>query len=515
MQKDKNLKDVIIDSYIESLSEDKLFSNERIKETTRIILENQFNDFVETTKISPNRIAAQLVDKEVLESAGLTEVASSYSSQGTEAAAGDIARFGEIYMPIAAKVIPSLVINNMVGVQPMTQPNGFVYAMRAFYGTGPYDSTSDRQGAKYPGSSAAIGDTQIIKVASATGISKGSYLIDSGDAVEALVLHIEDTLIVVKHLKASVFAVSDSIEIQSAADQTYSGEDTTISAVYTNEIAQSQGLFKYYSGYSGTSAYTTDQGMYATDVGQVNIKIERSTVEAKTRQLFAEYPIEAEQDLRAIHKRDLRAELSELTAGTIVNEIAKEFIDEIDAGADSGGSTTVSYASDLDGRWESEKFRSLFTRLVKLSNDIAIDTRLGPGNFIIASSGVTTALSQLDGFSAHPLPNQATFNNISKIGADWYVGNIAGMFDVYRDIWATTEYAVVGRKGPNEWDAGVFFLPYVPLQFFAGVTQENLQPKMKFMSRYGKIGHILRTNNDVADSRYYRKLTVSDMWPVA
>jgi hypothetical protein len=138
-------------------------------------------------------------------------------------------------------------------------------------------------------------------------------------------------------------------------------------------------------------------------------------------------------------------------------------------------------------------------------------TRLGPGNYIIASPDVVTALTQLDGFIAAPAPGP--MGNISKIGGDWYVGKIGGMFDVYRDMFATTNYASVGRKGSNEWDAGLFFLPYVPLQFIAGQTPDNLQPKIKFMTRYGKVANVLRnSSSQVADARYYRYITVNNLF---
>jgi len=506
-----NVKKSLIEAYItaaektmapESAPDTRM--NKKVRKITEVILENQINQFCEVSKKSESALFEQILGKNGIMNEDTAPTAS--------VADADIAKFAEIYLPIAAKVIPSLVINNMVGVQPMTQPNGYVYAMRSFYTRSPYATLQDARGMTYS-------KTQILNVASATSIAVGSgncWIANAAGAV-GYVVYKEGTLLLVKVADAdTLFAAADAITIGSSSSTTYSTADTTVSAIYLNEIAQAAGIFKYYSGYTnagtaeGSAAFSTDQGEYAQNVGEIQIRVEREAVEAKTRQLFAEYPIEAEQDLRAIHKRDLRAELSEITAGEIVNEINKEFIDNIKTAAQIGGTTTFDMES-ADGRWEIEKYRSLWVRVSRGANQIAQATRLGPGNYIIASPDVCTALSQLDGFCA--APPKGTFGNISPIGGDWYVGRIGGTMDLYRDMFATTDYISVGRKGANEWDAGLFFLPYIPLQFIAGQSTENLQPKLKFMTRYGKVANVLRaSSSQVADARYYRYINVSNLF---
>lgn len=493
---DKNTKQSIVESYLEASQKTK--PKNSIEELTKIVLENQVDDFCTKKNMRVDDLAKIMLNED--------------TAAGATIADTDVAKFAEIYLPIAAKVIPSLVINNMVGVQPMTQPNGFVYAMRTFYSRSPYAQLTDGRGMRFA-------NTQILNVASATSIAVGSgnCWIAAASGAVGYVVYKEGSLLLVKVSSEDyLFAAGDAVTIGNASTVTYSTADTTVSAIYNNEIAQLAGIFKYYSGYTnagtaeGSAAFSTDQGMYAQNVGEIQIRVEREAVEAKTRQLFAEYPIEAEQDLRAIHKRDIRAELAEITAGEIVNEINKEFIDNINTAAAIGGSTTFDMES-ADGRWEIEKFRSLWVRISRGANQIAQATRLGPGNYIIASPDAVTALTQLDGFAAAPVAG--AFGGVSKIGGDWYVGKIAGLFDVYRDMFASTNYISVGRKGANEWDAGVFFLPYIPLQFIAGQTQDNLQPKMKFMTRYGKVANVLRnTSSEVADARYFRYIAVNNLF---
>lgn len=493
----------IVEAYIKTAESEVPFANQRIRKITEAVLGNQIDNFVEATHKSPEMIAKQILN----ESGFLNEDVGSASVMDA-----DIAKFAEIYLPIAAKVIPSLVVNNMVGVQPMTQPNGFVYAMRAFHSRSPYSNLTNARGMRFS-------NTQILSMSSATSIAVGSgncWITNAAGAVGFVVYKEGSNLLIKVSNELLKFAAGDAVTIGNAGTVSYSTADATVSAVYLNEIAQAAGMFKYWSGYTnsgtaeGAAPYTTDQGEYTDNYGEISIRVEREAVEAKTRQLFAEYPIEAEQDLRAIHKRDLRAELSEITAGEIVNETNKEFIDNIRTAAQIGG-TTVFDMESADGRWEIEKFRSLWVRVTRGANQIAQATRLGPGNFVIASPDVCTALSQLDGFIAAPA--KGNFGNQSPIGGDWFVGRIGGTMDLYRDMFAVNDYISIGRKGSNEWDAGIFFLPYIPLQFIAGQSNENLQPRLKFMTRYGKVANVLRADSShVADSRYYRYINVQNLF---
>ena len=43
------------------------------------------------------------------------------------------------------------------------------------------------------------------------------------------------------------------------------------------------------------------------------------------------------------------------------------------------------------------------------------------------------------------------------------IGSLDGRFMVYRDTFYTTNSALVGFKGVNEWDTGVVYLPYIQL----------------------------------------------------
>jgi len=60
---------------------------------------------------------------------------------------------------------------------------------------------------------------------------------------------------------------------------------------------------------------------------------------------------------------------------------------------------------------------------------------------------------------------------------------------VYVDPYAEYDYATVGYKGTNTYDAGLFYCPYVPLTMLKAVNAEDFQPKVGFKTRYGLVAN--------------------------
>jgi hypothetical protein len=68
-------------------------------------------------------------------------------------------------------------------------------------------------------------------------------------------------------------------------------------------------------------------------------------------------------------------------------------------------------------------------------------------------------------------------------------GRIKVYIDPYFPTSSTSEFAVVGYKGTNAYDAGLFYCPYVPLQMVRAVDTNTFQPKIGFKTRYGLVAN--------------------------
>ena len=230
-------------------------------------------------------------------------------------------------------------------------------------------------------------------------------------------------------------------------------------------------------GNTGGMITATGEGESFKDMG---FTIEKSSVEAKTRGLKAEYTMELAQDLKAVHGLDAEGELANILSTEILAEINREVINTINLKAKVGlqnisASPAGDYDLDVhaDGRWSVEKFKALIFQLEVEANAISVETRRGKGNFAIVSPNVASALAaagQLDyGVAGQgPLAVDATGNT--------FAGTLNGSLKIYVDPYAgSTNFATVGYRGTNPYDAGLFYCPYVPLTMVRAVDETTFR----------------------------------------
>ncbi len=264
-------------------------------------------------------------------------------------------------------------------------------------------------------------------------------------------------------------------DFSGAASPAHAGTDPYADTLDSPQVAYTTG------GGFGTAAGEAD------DPSELGFTIEKATVTAKTRQLKAEYTMELAQDLKAIHGLDAESELANILSSEILAEINREVIRSINSTAKTGGANVgtdglFDLVADADGRWAVEKFKSLIYQLEVEANAIAKETRRGKGNFVICSSNVASALAaagQLDYAS-----NISSNLNVDDSG-NTFAGVLNGRMKVYVDPYTTGDYATVGFRGSNPYDAGLFYCPYVPLTMVRAVDETTFQPKIAFKTRYG------------------------------
>lgn len=303
-----------------------------------------------------------------------------------------------------------------------------------------------------------------------------------------------------------VFAFKSRYTAQNGTEALYNEADTDFSGTGTH------------AGDPGVSGSTTGTGM-TVSAGEGKIpagmafSIEKTSVEAKTRALQAEYSVELQQDMKAVHGLDADAELSNILSTEIVAETNREILRTIyassAAGAQIGTATQGIFDLDVDanGRWSVEKFAGLGFQVEREANQLLFSTRRGKGNIIIASADVVSALAmtgQLDYTKADlSAPEGSTFAGVWR-----------GKYKVYVDPYASNasndQLMVIGYKGSSRMDAGVFYCPYVGAQMFRTVDPTTYQPKVAMKTRYGLIANpfsSLSTNSSI----YYRRLNVRNL----
>jgi hypothetical protein len=240
-----------------------------------------------------------------------------------------------------------------------------------------------------------------------------------------------------------------------------------------------------------------------TFANEINMTIEKTTVEARTRKLRSRWSIEVAQDLKAMHGIDIEKEMMDILAYEITAEIDREIVNAIYGKCNSTYSSTITWglSSDMDGRWEAERYRNIYNKLVRKANQIGILTRRGVGNKVIASSNVSAIFEASADFTICPVDAKI---NTAQMGVS-KVGSLGGRFDLYRDTFINTDQFVVLYKGPNNFDAGIIYLPYVQLQMAKAQFEGSFNPAIGISTRYGLMDNMFGSTN------FHIKCTISGL----
>jgi hypothetical protein len=374
-----------------------------------------------------------------------------------------MAGYDPVLMSLVRRAMPNLVAYDIAGVQPMSAPTGLIFAMRSRYNDNSGDEALfDEADPRFSGGTGAFTEVADLSTnpfpGTTLGATAGSGVSGGGDDI-----------------------------------------NTTLTALYGSNFG---GLARNESEQIGSDTTHTFREMAFT--------IERTSVTAKTRALKAAYSTELAQDLRAVHGLDAETELANILTAEILTEINREVMrsiyfnaklgcqqldlavnySEFAEGTDQVASTGGRYDLnvDSDGRWSAERFRGLMYQIEREANVIAKQTRRGKGNFIICSADVASALAMGGFLNISPALNNSL--NVDDTG-NTYAGLLNGKIKVYVDPYAEdgTNFVVVGYRGSNPYDAGMFYCPYVPLQMVRAVGEDSFQPRIGFKTRYGMVNN--------------------------
>jgi len=294
------------------------------------------------------------------------------------------------------------------------------------------------------------------------------------------------------------------------ADQEYAGSTTapgneigynTIDPAYTGSYATSAAEALGSKVVPDVDGHPGVGGGLGIGVGkgikELSMTIEKAQVEAKSRKLRSRWSIEVAQDIKAMHGLDLEEEMMDVLSYEITAEIDRELINRIRAVAATNARSGSWDYTAADGRWEAEKYRNLFNLIIRKANQIAIDTRRGAGNFIVASPTVCAALETTNSFTISPVDHDI---NTAVTGVS-RIGSLDGRMSIYRDTFATTDDLIIGYKGPSAYDTGIIYLPYIQLMTARATFEDSFQPSVGLMSRYAILDHLFGSKN------YYIRIT--------
>lgn len=442
------------------------------------IFENQEADFA---------VGSEYHDRDVVKAFGgfLTEaeIGGDHGYDATNIAAGQtsgaVTHIGPAVMGMVRRSLPNLIAFDICGVQPMDKPTGQIFSVRSVYGKDPLAA-----GAKEALHPMFSPDTM-----------------HSGQgAAEAFTNILAGEVLAIGDIRRHDFQDTGRVYVQTVRGVTVDAGATSpeLLDVEVKKLLEAGTVAEIGEGMATSVAELQEgfNGSQNNPWNEMSFRIDKQSVEVKSRQLKAQYSIELAQDLKAVHGMDADAELAGLLATEIMLEINREIIDWINYSAQVGKTgwtqTPGSKAGVFDfqdpidikgARWAGESYKALLIQIDKEASEISRQTGRGIGNFIIASRNVVMALAQIDTNVTPAAQGLAQGMNYDTTKAT-FAGVLGGRYKVYIDQYARQDYFTVGFKGSSELDAGIYYSPYVPLTPLRGSDPKNMQPVMAFKTRY-------------------------------
>jgi hypothetical protein len=390
---------------------------------------------------------------------------------GTDSYATNDARLPKILIPMIRRTFPELITNEIVGVQPMAGPVGLAFALRY----------------KYSGETLGNGvDNNVTSAKSVPGTI--NTLANSGSGTEA------------------------------GYQELYTAYTGTSADYLVGDAASEFGAF---SEADRGVARLLQNFELTGDIPTMEVSFEKTAVEAGTRRLGARWSVELEQDLKNMNGIDIDTELTNAMSYEIQAEIDREMLMrmiQVSLNAGKGDGFSVWAPQSADGRWLVERNRDFYQRLIIEANRIAVRNRRGAANFIVCTPRVAAILEMLPEFQWAPVQGSV---NTQPVGVA-KVGNLGGRFNVYRDtrtegqhlkndlsggatVNDTVEYALLGYKGPEFYDTGLIYCPYIPVMVQRTIGPNDFAPRVGLLTRYGVVDNIFGAN------LYYHVIVVTGL----
>jgi hypothetical protein len=392
-------------------------------------------------------------------------------------ATGD-SRLPKILIPMIRRTFPELLSNELVGVQPMGGPVGLAFALRYAYQNETLSNQAIDGGASGGGIGTRAG-TFAPQLSGASGLNAtelGFQLLDT------------------RFTGTTAGALSGNSE-WSFADQ-------------------DRGVAELLQNYELTGK-----------IPQIEMKFEKTAVEAGTRRLATRWSVELEQDLKNMQGIDIDGELTNAMSYEIQAEIDREVVIRMIQSAMNGGlgaGYSIWSPVSADGRWTAERNITFYQKLLIEAGRMAARNRRGAANFVIATPRVCTILEMLPDFKTFEITGSVSTAGVGIAK----VGTVGSRFTVYRDTRTevqnntlysgnysgrtpahtqSVEYALLGYKGSEYYDTGIIYCPYIPIMVQRTIGPNDFAPRVGLMTRYGIVNNIFGAN------LYYHLIIVKNL----
>lgn len=217
---------------------------------------------------------------------------------------------------------------------------------------------------------------------------------------------------------------------------------------------------------------------------EINFEITDEAVEVKRRQLRGKYTMDAAYDLQKLHGLNLDSELANMMKMELQAEINREIVSDLRAMAAivktldfevvGSGSSGMTIAYNYD-----DAMKVMLDAINMMSAEVFNIGRLGKANWVLGNPTTLAFLDRVPGFVG---------SGVNYNGKELsFAGSLGGKMKFYIDPNYPKNELLVGYKGPGALDTGYIHAPYLPIIATPTmINQETGDPSKIFYTRYAK-----------------------------
>jgi len=388
----------------------------------------------------------------------------------------NLGNFVDYGFGVITAVMPALVANEIVSVQPLKGRTGEVFFLDFKYGS--------NKGA------IRRGDSMISPITGAnTDTTYTSQEVGSEDLGT-----LEAGSNVTKEVTLSYAPVQPGTVTLDFGSFTVvdDGNGVLVAGTGTANLAATGNTIDYNTGavalsFTSVAADCTISGAYNFSYGnmdvdgnipQADIDLTSTTISTVTRKLRARWLFDAGFELQQVHGINADEEIATAMAAEVRHEIDGEILNDLYRQAAAGNKeftwsktapTGVAYVDYKD---------TFVDTLIAMSNAIFSDTKRAEGNFIVCGVNVSSVIESM--------PGRFTPSGDSLKAGPHVIGTLDGRWKVIKNPFYDADTFVVGYKGNSYLEGGYIYAPFLPLYTTPTVMLDDFVNRKGVATIYGK-----------------------------
>jgi hypothetical protein len=381
----------------------------------------------------------------------------------------DVGNFKKQALALISAVMPNLIAEELVGVQPLQLKVGQIFFLKYMYG-------STRNGVK-------AGDMLFDRHAAGANFSPNYTHEDvTGEEIaigDAAAKVFEGNIAYIPLRPGTVAIKCGAVVGMDNGNGVITGSGITGTIDYNN------GAFKVtFTNAPGDGElieadYAQDLEYAPAEIPEVQLKIEETTVRARPRKLKTLYAFDAGYDLKQTHGIDIDQALLEAAVAEIKTEIDAEILRDLYNQAGGVSTWNKKYDPTQMNISQRDHYLTFIDELISAGNQMFQETRRVQPNWIVVGKW---GADILDSIGAPRFVNAGPINAIGP----HFAGTLDGRIKVYKNPYYREDQYLLGYKGTTLVDAGFIYAPYLPIYSTQLLMMEDFVGRRGFATSSGK-----------------------------